>query len=225
MWRFAGLAVLVSVASAHADVRGVVRFGLLPVDLEASRDTPVFGEEIGRVVTTYNTAAEAYDRRYGAMTARADVSDLGTNDTLVTFAPGFEAGNKIAFVRVEAQVGFGDHLRSYGLGLYPLNLQARVARTAVAYVSAGGSASLLQSRRLDDGLGALVTARAAGGVRLSQRIVVEAGVNAFMLGGVMDSDSYSNYTPAPNTPPPPPSQVVAAGEAHNVVDLSVGVMF
>ncbi len=159
------------------------------------------------------------------MTARADVSDLGTSDTLVTFAPGFEAGNKIAFVRVEAQVGFGDYLRSYGLGLYPLNLQVRVARSAVAYVSAGGSASLLQSRKLDDGVGALVTARAAGGVRLSQHIVLEAGVNAFMLGGVMDSNSYTDYRPAPNTPPPPPSEVVAAGEARNVVDLSVGVAF
>jgi hypothetical protein len=206
-------------------VRGVVRFGLLPVDLEASRDTPLFGDEIDRAVTSYNNAAAAYDQRFNTMTARADVSDLGTNDTLVTFAPGVEAGNSFAFVRAEAQLGLGDHLRSYGLGLYPLNLQTRVARRATAYLSAGGSASVLQSNDLADGVGALVTARAAGGVRISSRVTVEAGINAFMLGGIVDSAPYQDYRPAPNTPPPPPNQVVVAGEAHNTLDLNVGVVF
>ena len=222
MWRFAGLTLVATVASAHADVRGVVRFGVLPIELEASRDTPIFGDEIDRTITAYNAAADAYDRRFGGTTARADFSDLGVRDTLLTIAPGFEAGGTI-FFRLEAQLGFGDSLRSYGLGLYPLNFQARVSRDAAVYLSAGGTASWLDRDKSD--LGALVTARAAGGVRISNRVVVEAGYGAFMLGGVVDSDGYDDYQPGPNAPPPPPSDVVAAGEARGVVDLSVGVVF
>ena len=223
MWRFACLTLVASSAYAHADVRGVVRFGVLPIELESSRDTPVFGDDIDRAVTAYNQAAAAYDQRYGGTTARVSESDLGVDDTLYTFSPGVELGNSLAFFRLEAQLGYGDDLRSYGVGLYPLNLQLPLSRRAIGYVSAGGTASYLD--RDGDGTGALVTARLAGGVRISKRIVVEAGYSAFMLGGVVDRDALTDYMPAPDAPPPSPETVVAAGEARGVVDLSVGVVF
>jgi hypothetical protein len=211
------------VAPAHADVRGVVRFGLLPIELESSRETPLFGDEIDRAVTAYNDAAAAYDQRFGGSTERVSESDLGVDDTLVTFSPGFEVGNSIAFFRLEAQLGYSDDLRSYGVGVYPLNLQTPFTRDVTAYVSAGGTASWLDRDGSD--IGALVTARAAGGVRISRRIVVEAGYGAFMLGGVVDRDALADYTPSPDAPPPSPRDVVAAGEGSGVVDLSVGVVF
>jgi len=223
MWRITCLGLLVGVVDAHADVRGVVRFGVLPIDLEASRDTPLFGDDIERAVSEYNSAAAAYDQRFGGMTARADAADLGVHDTLYTFAPGFEVGNSVAFFRLEAQLGYGDHLRSFGAGVYPLNLQTRFSRDVVGYVSAGGTASWLDRSGSD--VGALVTARAAGGVRISNRVVLEAGYGAFMIGGVVDRDGIDDYVPSADAPPPSPRDVVAAGEARNTVDLSVGVVF
>ena len=214
---------LVGVADAHADVRGVVRFGMMPLELEASRDMRFFGDDISRTVDSYNQAADAYDRRFGGSTARVDAEDLGVDDTLLLFAPGLEAGGETIFFRLEGILGVGDELRSYGLGVYPLNLQAKLSRDLSAYVSAGGSASWLDREGSD--IGGLVSARAAGGVRISERIVVEAGYGAYMIGGVIDNDVYADYTPSPDAPPPSPREVVAAGEGTGVVDLSVGVVF
>src|SRR5688572_20663938 len=103
MSRIAWLCVVSSVfavADAHADVRGVVRFGMMPLELEASRDTEFFGDDIGRAVDAYNQAADAYDRRYGGSTARVDDQDLGVDDTLMLFMPGFEAGGEHLFFRM-----------------------------------------------------------------------------------------------------------------------------
>ena len=196
---------------------------MLPLELEASRDTALFGDDIADAVDGYNRAADAYDRRYGGATPRMDAGDLGLDDTLVTIAPGFEAGGDLVFFRLEGQVGFGDELRSYGLGVYPLNLQLELSRELAAYVSAGGSASWLDRRGSD--VGALVSARAAGGVRISRRVVVEAGYAAYAIGGVVDNDALDEYMPAPGSPPPSPREVVAAGEGSGMVDVSVGVVF
>ena len=214
---------LVGVADAHADVRGVVRFGMMPLELEASRDTPFFGDDVSDAVDGYNRAADAYDRRYGGSTARIDAADLGVNETLLLFAPGFEAGGDTMYFRLEGILGVGDELRSYGIGIYPLNLQAKLSRDLSAYVSAGGTASWLDRDGSD--IGGLLSARVAGGVRFSERIVVEAGYGAFMIGGVVDNDVYTDYMPSPDAPPPSPREVVAAGEGTGVVDLSVGVIF
>ena len=221
MWRFAGLSLVAFSAYAHADVRGVVRFGVLPIELESSRDTPVFGDDIDRAVTAYNQAAAAYDQRFGGTTERVSEGDLGVDDTLYTFAPGVELGTSFAFFRIEGLLGYGNELRSYGAGVYPLNVQAALSRSVTGYVSAGGTASYLDR---DGDTGALVTARVAGGVRISKRIVVEAGYSAFMLGGVVDRDALTEM-PSADAPPPSPRDVVAAGEASGVVDLSVGVVF
>lgn len=212
-----------TVTAARAEVRGVVRFGVLPIELEASADTPLFGDDIDDAVTAYNRAATAYDQRMGTSTPRVSASDLGVDETLVTFSPGFEIGGDIAFFRLEAQLGYGDELRSYGVGAYPLNLQTRFSRDLVGYVSAGGTVSKLDRDGAD--VGALVTARAAGGVRISERVVVEAGYGAFMIGGVVDRDGIDDYIASPDGPPPSPRDVVVAGEGKNVVDLSVGFAF
>jgi hypothetical protein len=214
---------LLAAAHTHADVRGTVRFGMLPLELEASRDTALFGDEIADAVDGYNRAADAYDRRFGGVTPRADLGDVGLEDTLVLIAPGFEAGGDIAFFRLEGQVGFGDTVRSYGLGIYPLNLQLALSPELVAYVSAGGTASWLERR--DSDLGALVSARAAGGVRISRRVLVEAGYAIYAIGGVVDRDVMDDYQPSPGAPPPSPREVVAAGEGSGMVDVSVGVVF
>jgi hypothetical protein len=218
-----GVAMMCGVTPAHADVRGVVRFGVLPLELEASSDTPLFGDDVDDAVAKYNQAAAAYDQRHGGTTERIDAGDLGVDETLVTFAPGLELGGGLYFMRLEGLIGIGDELRSYGIGLYPVNLQARFAPKLVGYVSAGGTASWLD-RDGSDGIGGLVSARAAGGVRISERVSVEAGYSAFALGGVVDLEAIDNYDPRMATPPSPRS-VVIAGDASGLVDLSVGVVF
>jgi hypothetical protein len=227
MSRIAEAATILCVAAlgvppAHADVRGVVRFGVLPLDLESSRDTPLFGDDVDRAVTAYNAAA-AYDRMNGGNTASIDASDLGVSDTLITFAPGLEAGGTL-FVRLEGLLGIGDELRSLGLGFYPLNVQAPLGRDVTAYVSAGGSASWLDRRGSGD-VGGLVSLRAAVGVRIVGRIAVEAGYGALVLGGVVDQDELEGYESLRDVPSIDPNDVVAAGEARGVIDLSVGVVF
>jgi hypothetical protein len=218
-----GVAMMCGVTPAHADVRGVVRLGVLPLELEASSDTPLFGDEVDRAVTAYNAAAAAYDQHHGGTTGRIDAGDLGVSETLMTFAPGLELGGRIYFMRLEGIVGIGDQLRTYGVGLYPVNLQMRLAPKLVGYVSAGGTASWLD-RKGSDGVGGLVSARAAGGVRISERVSVEAGYSAFVLGGVVDLAAIDDYDPR-MTAPPPPQSVVSAGDANGLVDLSVGVVF
>lgn len=221
------LAVLGGVADAHADVRGVVRFGVLPLELESSDDTPVFGDDVDRAVTAYNTAAAAHDRRHGGTTTLIDASDLGVSDTLVTFAPGLETGGDLLFFRIEALVGIGAELRSVGVGVYPLNVQTPLGRDLDAYLSAGGSASWLDREGSGD-VGALVSLRVAGGLRIAERVVIEAGYGAFVLGGVVESArlrDLDGIEPAADTPLPEPNSVVAAGEARGLVDLSVGVVF
>ncbi|MBA3396456.1 MAG: hypothetical protein H0T89_27745 [Deltaproteobacteria bacterium] len=218
------LALVGGVADAHADVRGVVRFGVLPLDLESSDDTPVFGDDVDRAVTAYNTAAAAYDRRHGGTTTMIDAGDLGVSDTLVTFAPGLETGGDLLFFRVEALVGIGDELRTAGVGIYPLNVQTPLGRDLAAYLSVGGSASWLDREGSGD-VGGLVSLRAAGGVRIAERVVIEAGYGAFVLGGVVDRSELDGIEPTADTPLPEPNAVVAAGEARGIVDLSVGVVF
>src|SRR5687768_696320 len=100
MSRMPGIACVVllgAVTTAHARPRGVVRLGVMSLDLESSEETPLFGDDVGEVVTAYNLAAAAYDRQFGGMTSTVDAGDLGVRDTLVTFAPGLETSGDLFF--------------------------------------------------------------------------------------------------------------------------------
>src|SRR5687767_8971245 len=94
-------------AHAHADLRGVFRMGVMPVDLEADGDTPIFGDDVTDAVTAYNSAAASYDQMSGTTTERLDANDLAMRDTLVTFAPGIELGTGPFFTRIEGIAGYG----------------------------------------------------------------------------------------------------------------------
>jgi hypothetical protein len=227
MVRCALLALFVASATpAHADggVRAAVRFGVLPLDLDASADTPFFGDDLSRAVTAYNMAAAAYDREHGTSTARATTDDVAVHDTLLLISPGLELGSGPLFFRAEVPLGFGSELRSVGVGLYPLNLQAHVTRKAALYASLGGQASKLDRSDMADDSGALVAARAAAGIRFSHALV-EVGYNAFALGGSIDSTQLDAMTVNRNAPPPRPETAISAGEAAGIVDVSVGVSF
>jgi hypothetical protein len=206
----------------HADTRGTFRLGVMPLELEASSDTPLFGGRVDSVVDGYNAAAEAHDRMTGATTARIDAGDLGVSETLLVFAPGFESGSGIYFFRMEAPIGVGDDLRSIGLGMYPLNLQAPVGRTAAIYGSAGASASWLDRVGPGD-IGALVTLRAAIGARVAKHIMFEVGYNAYALGGNVNADRIADM--AEMRMLGEPDKAVSAGEARGIVDASVGFAF
>ncbi|MBA3539210.1 MAG: hypothetical protein H0T79_06250 [Deltaproteobacteria bacterium] len=223
---FALLASL-TVAKAHADVRGVLRLGVLPLDVESSPDTPLFGDDVDRAVRAYNAAATAYDRAHGSATTPLTTSALGLSETLFTISPGIEAGTGPYFFRLEGMIGLGADLRSYGVGVYPLNLQTMLGREVAGYVSAGGTASVLDETS-SGASGGLVTLRLAAGVRLAERIVIELGFSAFVLGGVVDTErlqTMSMYDPRGETPPPAPDGAVEAGSGRGLVDVSVGLTF
>ena len=227
MLRRCALAALLLVAAtpAHADVRATVRFGVLPLDLEASADTPFFGDDLSRAITAYNMAAAAYDRQHGTTTARASTDDVAIHDTLLLISPGLELGGGPLFFRAEVPLGFGSNLRSVGLGLYPLNVQTHLTRQTALYASAGGIASKLDRTSSPDDTGGLLTARIAAGLRLSHALV-ELGYNAFALGGTVDSAKLDAMNaPSRNAPPPRPESAVTAGQSSGLVDLSVGLAF
>jgi hypothetical protein len=211
------------VGLAHADTRGTLRLGVMPLDLVSSSDTPLFGADVDRVVDRYNAAAAARDRMTGGTTARLDASDLGVTETLLVFAPGLELGSGAYFFRLEAPIGIADDMKSIGVAVYPVNLQVAVRRDAVLYVSAGGSASWLDREGSGD-KGGLVSSRVAGGVRIADHIIVEVGYNAFVLGGSVNKQRLANMDAA-TTQGVEPDQVISAGEARGILDASVGLAF
>jgi hypothetical protein len=225
------LAVLVVVLAsataspAIAETRGALRAGVMVLELESSRETPLFGEQVGRAVDRYNAAAAAYEQAGGGTMSRIDEGDLALRETLLVLAPGLEVGGRRYFFRIEAPIGLGADLRSIGLGVYPLNLQARAHRKVALYLSAGGTASLLD-RPGDGDRGGLVAGRAAVGARIAGRVVVELGYSAFAIGGsVNDERLETRMFLDEDQQPVQPDDVIAAGEARGLVDVSVGVTF
>ncbi|HWU90950.1 MAG TPA: hypothetical protein VN253_26975, partial [Kofleriaceae bacterium] len=164
-----------------------------------------------------------YDRASGATTARIDASDLAVTETLVVVAPGIEVGGRHYFFRLEAPIGYAADLRSFGVGLYPLNLQARLHRGLTAYVSAGGTASWLDRPGPGD-VGGLVAVRAAAGARIASHFLFEIGYSAFALGGNVNNQRLESMSLTVDDMRHP-SQVLAAGEERGLVDISLGVTY
>ena len=217
---------------AHAESRFSLRLGVEPLALEPSADTPYVGGYVKDAVTAYNAAATAYNRAHGfsgsspMATAPIDSSDLGLHATLFTFAPGFEAGGEHIKFRIEGLLGTSDHVRAYGIGLYPVDLSLPLRNgTLTPYLVAGGTLRWLSRSDLEGEVGGLGTIRAAAGTRIGQHLVVEFGVSLMMLGGVYNSSelqSMASYDPRGAAPPPPPDHVVSGGTQSGMIDVSVG---
>ena len=221
LWR--SLAVLACLtAPVSAEVRGTVRVGMLALDLEASADTPLFGDHVDRAVSGYNKAAAAYDRETGDTTPRIDAGDLGVAERMMVVSPGLELTASHYLFRIEAPLGFADDLKSIGLGLYPIGLQGQVRRGLALYVSAGGTASWLD-RPGDGDVGGLFVLRAAAGARIAKHLVIEVGYGAFALGGTINSARLDEM--ADDMALPAPDSVISAGEARGLVDASLGLTF
>lgn len=216
--------VMVLAGSASAETHGTLRIGLLPLQLESSSDTPLFGEEVDRAVTEYNAAAQAFDRRTGETHARIDAGDLGVAETLAMISPGLETSSGHYVFRIEAPIGISSDLRSIGLGLYPIGVQGRVRHDVVLYGSAGGTASWLDRPGPGD-VGGLLTVRAAVGARFANRLVVELGYSAFAIGGTVNHERLEQMTLVETMELPSPETVISAGEARGLFDVSVGLAF
>lgn len=217
---------------ARAEARGTLRVGVAPVALTPESDTPVLGARVDDAVRAYNAAADAYNRAHGyapgssMSTAPIDRGDLGMSSTMLTLAPGLEAGEHHLYMRVEAALAFGADHRSYGVGFYPLNLAVPMRRgTLTPYLSAGGSLSWLDDTRVDGEFGALLGARVAGGMRVGKRMTLELGYNAYSIGGLVDReelDTMRAYDPRGDDPPPRPDTALSGGESSGTVDFSLG---
>lgn len=225
--------VLASTNAARADVRGTLRVGVEPLALEPSNDTPVLGGYFDDAVDAYNLAATSYNRAHGyapgsaRASATIDRDDLALRATMVTLATGIEIGGEHAAFRLEGLLGFSDHHRAIGIGVYPIDLALPLRRgSVVPYFAAGGTARWLDRTDVDGEVGALVSARAAVGVRLARRLVIEAGISFYALGGVLDTsklDAMTSYDPRGNAPPPQADRVVSGGEQTGLLDISVGM--
>ncbi len=212
------LAASGQVGEAHAEVRGTLRVGVLPLELESSSDTPLFGGSVDDAVKGYNAMARARGM------ARIDAGDLGVAETLVVVAPGIETGAGPYFFRLEGMLGRSADLTSIGVGIYPLNLQARVHRSATAYLSVGGTASWLDRSGSGD-VGALLTGRAAVGARFARHFVAEVGYSAFALGGTVNRDRLAAMQMDETIDEAALEDTIAVGQASGLVDISVGVTF
>jgi hypothetical protein len=222
MFRVAVLFTLAGVIPAHAETRITLRVGVLPLELESSRDTPLFGDDLSRAIDRYNAAAAAFDRATGLTTERMNTRDVDVSETLYVAAPGIEFGGSRFYFRLEAPIGLGDDLTTVGLGIYPLNVQAKLPSGTVGYLSFGGTASWLDRPGAGD-VGGLFVARAAGGARFARHLSFEVGVSAFAIGGSVNNARLSNLSLADLGTPP--DELVSGGEGHGMVDVSVGVTF
>jgi hypothetical protein len=210
--------------AAGAEARGALRVGMMTLELESSSETPLFGDQVGRAVDRYNTAVAAYERVSGQPMERIAADDLGVSETLLVLAPGIElGGGGPYFFRLEAPIGLSADLRSIGVGVYPLNLQAKLHPKLAGYVSVGGTASWLDRPGPGD-VGGLVAIRAAAGVRIASRFLVELGYSAFALGGNVNQERLESMAVTAEDMQHP-DKVVAAGEARGLFDVSVGVTF
>ncbi|HEX3763983.1 MAG TPA: hypothetical protein VHW23_35050 [Kofleriaceae bacterium] len=226
------MAPLLAPSIAHGDVHATFRLGVEPLGLDPSDQTPVVGSHVGDAVAAYNAASAAYNQLHGyapgspMASATIDASALGLHTTLLTFAPGLEAGGEHVRFRIEGLASVSDRLHAFGLGVYPLDVAVPLSGGAVTpYLVAGGTLRWLDRSDVDGETGGLVTLRAAVGARIAGRIDVELGVGLYLLGGVYNADqlqSMSSYDPRGNAPLPAPDRAVAGGEQSGMVDLSIG---
>jgi hypothetical protein len=223
---------------AHGASFGL-RLGGGALALAASEDTPIMGGTFADAVGLYNDAARAYNashglRASGATAAPAMTSaDMDLREQLMLVTPTLEAGGDGYFFKLEAPLGFGERVRTYGLGVYPLNVGGHLAgdrQSEVAgYLSAGAALSYATFVDAEDAAGALVQGRVAGGLRLRSRggyaMTFEIGYSLWALGGVVDfgrKSSLESYDPRGTAPPPHPGEVAQGGEQRGMVDVSVG---
>ncbi len=229
----------VSVAGEARGASWGLRLGGGALALAATDETPLMGDYFTKAIDVYNGAASAYNKSHGlspGMDASAPSmthADMDLRTQLVLLTPSLEAGGDGWFFKLEAPIGFGDDVRTYGLGVYPLNVGGKVAGSADAslagYASAGAVMSYVTFVDSDDAAGALVQGRLAAGLRLRTRggyaMTFELGYGLFAIGGVVDfarRESLEAYDPRGMAPPPRPGEVAQGGEQQGMVDVSVG---
>jgi hypothetical protein len=219
-------------ATAHAEVRAGLRIGVEPLALEPSSDTPMLGAYIDDAVDAYNLAAASYNRSHdyamGSAKAVAAIerSDLGLHTTMAMFAPGVELGTRRAALRVEGLIGVSDEYRAYGFALYPVDLALPMRRGAITpYLQVGGTFCWLERSNVGSEVGALISVRAAAGVRI-RRVTVEVGYRVVTVGGVVDSTklrTMAQYDPTGSAPPPQADRAVVGGKQSGMLDVSLGI--
>lgn len=220
-------------AVARADVRGMFRVSMEPLSLEPSDDTPYVAGHVDSAVAAYNEASAAYNRAHGyaagstMASAPIDRGALGLHETLVTLAPGLDAGGEHVRFRIEGLFGTSSDVHAIGVGVYPVNLALPMRGGSLTpYLVAGGTLRWLESEAMKSETGGLATLRAALGARVGRHVAVELGVGLYMLGGLYDGAELRSmaktYDPRGNAPPPDPNTVVEGGEQRGMVDISVG---
>jgi hypothetical protein len=161
----------------HAEPPRNASFGLRlgggTLELAAGEDTPLMGGVFTEAIETYNLAASAYNRSHGLSSSAPQAapsmthSDMDLRTQLFLLTPTLELGGDGYFFKMEVPVGFGDDVRTYGLGIYPLNVGGHLTggkqQELAGYLSAGFVASYVTFPASDDAAGALLQGRLAAG--------------------------------------------------------------
>ncbi len=224
------LAIVAVPAASRADVELSMHAGASTLELESSTETPLVGSKLDDAVDAYNGAALAYNRAHGHATGAPGAAPMSTGDdvglaaNLLVVTPALDVVMGPLRARLEVPVGFGDGLRTIGVGAYPLGLALRSrAAAAVPFVLAGGSVSHI----VDGGRrGAVFELRVVLGVRVGRRLSVELGVRPYVAGGAVDRGRLDTlmreYDPRGAAAPPLPGAVVRGGVGQ-ALDLTFGV--
>jgi hypothetical protein len=227
-----------SAEGAHGVSFGL-RLGGGALALSASEDTPIMGGTFSDAIDLYNSAADAYNASHGLRSSQAKAAptmtsaDMNLRDQLMLVTPTLEAGGDGYFFKLEAPLGFGDRVRTYGLGVYPLNVGGHLggdrAQEVAGYLSAGVALSYATFVDADDAAGGLFQGRLAGGLRLRMSggyaMTFELGYSPWALGGVVDfgkKSAIKSYDPRGAAPPPRPGEIAQGGEQSGMIDVSVG---
>lgn len=213
-----------TVMPAHASPRATLRFGVVHLELEATRDTPIIGDDMFATIDQVNDAVDIFEKITGRMgMPRLHSSDIDLDETLYTVSPGIEfGGGRHHFFRFEVPIGFSDDLTAVGVGIYPINLQVQTPAGSALYLSLGGSASWLDRPGPGD-IGGLLVARAAAGARFARHLTFEVGFSAFALGGTYNRDALAVLDREDLRHRP--DELITAGEARGLVDFSLGLTF
>lgn len=191
-----------------------VRVGGGMVALRA-RDLPMAGDDLA-----------AFARVTGT-----DVSEVDFRERLAIVAPSLHVGGSGYFFRMDAPIGFSNRTKTYGLGIYPLNVGVSIPRARLMpYASGGGVASFVTADSAGGGLatGGLFQVRTAIGVKLlpgrRTDLSLELGYSPWAAGGVLSPGELekARQTVERGARVEQPSRALRVG-AGDIWDLSLGV--
>jgi len=233
-----------NVAAAEMGWFGIgVRLGYATPSLKAG-DVPLVGKKLSDALTNANKMVDAYNAAQGTNRPHYAMDDLNLTARAVQITPSLHLGGDGMFFKLEAPIGVSSELKTYGLGIYPINIAIGIPGIDLyPYISAGGVGTWATStsftptggqKLVVDAKGLILEARVAVGAKLylvpMVPLSVEVGYSPYAAGGVVDTTRLNALKPPSGTPtaapklPDSPGAAVRGGVGH-MLNMMVGIDF